>query len=302
MKYLFVINTLMRAGWRNMIKINNNRAWFLVMPALAVISFSAIIPLMAVINYAFQDVFFGDQFFWAGTQWFNQILNSKDFYITLLRSLTFSCLILLIEVPLGIYVALKMPKKGFSSSVYIILISIPLLIPWFVVGATWRIFIDSDAGLLGHSLSLIGINYDIENTYIAWLTILLMDAWHWTSLVVLLAYAGLSSIPESYYQAARIDGASQWSIFRFIQIPKIKRLLLIAVLLRFMDSLMIYIEPFIVTKGGPNKTTTFISHDLVQTATYEFNLGEGGATSVIYFLIILACSWALYKIIINKDE
>ena len=80
-----------------------------------------------------------------------------------------------------------------------------------------------------------------------------MDVWHWTSLVVLLAYAGLSAIPEAYYQAAKIDGASSWAVFRHIQLPKMKRVLTIAVLLRFMDSFNIYTEPFVLTGGGPGQ-------------------------------------------------
>ena len=80
-----------------------------------------------------------------------------------------------------------------------------------------------------------------------------MDVWHWTSLVVLLCYAGLRSIPDAYYQASLIDGASSWQVFRYIQLPKMKRVLIIALLLRLMDSFMIYTEPFVLTGGGPGK-------------------------------------------------
>ena len=123
-----------------------------------------------------------------------------------------------------------------------------------------------------------GIDYNYtQDTFDAWLTLIVMDVWHWTSLVVLLCYSGLVSIPEVYYQAAKIDGASRWSVFRYIQLPKIKRVLLIAVLLRFMDSFMIYTEPFVVTGGGPGNSTTFLSIDLVQMAVGQFDLGTRGS-------------------------
>src|SRR3546814_15971180 len=77
----------------------------------------------------------------------------------------------------------------------------------------------------------------------AWVTVLVMDVWHWTSLVALLCYSGLRAIPDVYYQAARIDRASNWAVFRHIQLPKMKSVLLIAVMPRFMDSFMIYTEP-----------------------------------------------------------
>ena len=89
------------------------------------------------------------------------------------------------------------------------------------------------------------------------------------------AYAGLVSIPEAYYQAARIDGASSWAIFRYIQLPKMKRVLTIAILLRFMDSFNIYTEPFVLTGGGPGNSTTLLSIDLVKVALGQFDLGPG---------------------------
>jgi len=127
-----------------------------------------------------------------------------------------------------------------------------LLVPWNVVGTIWQIFARGDIGLLGVAINRLGINYNYTADPIAaWITIIVMDVWHWTSLVALLCYAGLKSIPEAFYQAARIDGASRWAVFRKIQLPKMRRVLLIAVLLRFMDSFMIYTEPFVVTGGGP---------------------------------------------------
>ena len=100
-----------------------------------------------------------------------------------------------------------------------------------------------------------------------------MDVWHWTPLVALLCYAGLRAIPDAYYQAARIDGASRWAVFRYIQLPKLRGVLLIAVLLRFMDSFMIYTEPFVVTGGGPGNATTFLSIHLAKIAVGQFDLG-----------------------------
>src|SRR3546814_13102539 len=91
-----------------------------------------------------------------------------------------------------------------------------------------------------------------------------MDVWHWTSLVVLLAYAGLRSIDENYYRAAQIDGASRWAVFRYIQLPKMKHVLTIAILLRFMDSLMISTDTSVLTAGVPCNTTTLLSIDLVK--------------------------------------
>lgn len=275
----------------------------MVLPVLILVAISAIIPLMTVVNYSVQDTFGGNEFFWVGTEWFQEVLASERFHNALLRTLLFSGLILAIEIPLGILIALAMPKRGWGVSVCLVLMALPLLIPWNVVGTIWQVFGRVDIGLLGHGFASLGIDYNYtQNNLDAWLTLILMDVWHWTSLVVLLCYSGLVSIPEVYYQAARIDGASRWAVFRFIQLPKIKRVLLIAVLLRFMDSFMIYTEPFVVTGGGPGNITTFLSIDLVQMAVGQFDLGPAAAMSLIYFLIILLICWVFYTVMTSYDN
>ena len=284
-------------------KTLNNRAWWLVVPVLVLVAFSAVIPLMTVVNYSVQDTFGNNQFFWAGTEWFRDVLSSTRFMNALQRNLLFSAIILAIEVPLGIFVALNMPRRGIGVPVCLVLMALPLLIPWNVVGTIWQVFGRVDIGLLGYTLAGLGIDYNyVADPFDAWVTVILMDVWHWTSLVVLLCYAGLVSIPEDYYQAARIDGASRLAVFRYIQLPKMNRVLLIAVLLRFMDSFMIYTEPFVVTGGGPGNSTTFLSIDLVKLALGSFDLGPAAAMSIVYFLIILALSWVFYTVMTNYDS
>ena len=280
----------------------NQKAWFLILPVFLLVAFSAVIPLMTVVNYSVQDSFGNNEFYWVGTEWFIEILNSDRFHDALGRQLLFSGIILAIEIPLGIWIALRMPKKGWGASLCLVLMALPLLIPWNVVGTIWQIFAREDIGLLGHTLATLGIDYNYtQNALDAWITVIVMDVWHWTSLVVLLCYAGLSSIPDAYYQAARIDGASRWAVFRYIQFPKMKRVLLIAVLLRFMDSFMIYTEPFVVTGGGPGNATTFLSIDLVKMAIGQFDLGPAAAFSLIYFLIVLLLSWVFYTVMTARE-
>jgi len=284
-------------------KTVNQKAWWLVLPVLLLVAFNAFIPLMTVVNYSLQETFGDNVFFWEGVRWFEQVLNSERFHASFLRQLLFTTIILLIELPLGVAVALTMPRKGPWVSVCLILMALPLLIPWNVVGAMWNIFALPDIGLLGWTLNTMGIDYNFtQQPLSAWMTVIAMDVWHWTSLVVLLAYAGLCSIPDAYYQAARIDGAGAWAVFRYIQLPKMKRVLTIAVLLRFMDSFMIYTEPFVLTGGGPGNSTTFLSIDLVKVALGQFDLGPAAAMSLIYFLVVLLVCWAFYTIMMRNEE
>ncbi len=284
-------------------KTHNEKAWFLVLPVLALVAFSAVIPLMTVVNYSVQDTFGQNVFFWVGLEWFNEMLHSQRMWNALGRQLVFSAIILAIEVPLGVFVALNMPKKGIWATVCLVLMSLPLLIPWNVVGTIWQIFGRVDIGLLGYTLSSLGINYNYtQGFFAAWATVIVMDVWHWTSLVALLAYAGLQSIPDAYYQAAKIDQASRIAVFRYIELPKMLGVLMIAILLRFMDSFMIYTEPFVLTGGGPGNATTFLSIDLVKLALGQFDLGQAAAFSIMYFLVILVISFVFYTVMTNLDK
>ena len=281
----------------------NNRAWFLVLPVLVLVAFSAVIPLMTVVNYSVQDTFGNNQFFWNGLGWFQEVLESDRIHAALGRQLLFSAIILAIEIPLGIFIALNTPKRGFWASLVLVLMALPLLIPWNVVGTIWQVFGRVDIGLLGHTLAALGIDYNYVNDPLdAWATIIVMDVWHWTSLIALLAYAGLRSIPDAYYQAAKIDQASRWAVFRYIELPKMRGVLVIAILLRFMDSFMIYTEPFVVTGGGPGNATTFLSIDLVKMAIGQFDLGPAAAFSLIYFLVILLISWVFYTVMTAQKD
>src|SRR5574343_605366 len=223
----------------------NQKAWFLILPVFICVAFSAILPLMTVVNYSVQDIISPERRVFVGVEWFANVMRDEELHGALLRQL------------------------GFSLA----------------------------------ALQSLGIDYNYTgNASDAWLTVLVMDVWHWTPLVALLAFAGLRSIPDAYYQAARIDGASKFAVFRYIQLPKMRGVLMIAVLLRFMDSFMIYTEPFVLTGGGPGNATTFLSQYLTQKAVGQFDLGPAAAFSLIYFLIILLLCFILYNWMQRSEE
>ena len=284
-------------------KWENNRAWFLVLPVFIIVAFSAIIPLMTVVNYSIQDIWGPGQRVFVGAEWFEEMLANERLHDALWRQFLFSGLVLLIEIPLGILIALAMPKRGWGVSAALVTLAIPLLIPWNVIGTIWIIFTRPDIGLFGVTINSLGVAFDhTARPADAWITTMAMEVWHWTPLVVLLAYAGLRAIPEAYYQAAKIDGASAWATFRYIQLPKMRGVLSIAVLLRWMDSFLIYAEPFALTGGGPGNSTTFLSIYLVKIATGQFDLGPASAFSLIYFLIILLFSFMFYQALLNVGK
>jgi glycerol transport system permease protein len=274
----------------------NQKAWLLILPVILCVAFSAILPLMTVVNYSVQDIISPERRVFVGTEWFAAVMRDEELHAALWNQLRFSMAVLAVELPLGIALALSMPATGWKASATLVIVALSLLIPWNVVGTIWQIFGRADIGLMGAALQRLGLDYNYTGSAgDAGFTVQLMDVWHWTPLVALLCYAGLRSIPDAYYQAARIDGASKFAVFRYIQLPKMRGVLMIAVLLRFMDSFMIYTEPFVLTGGGPGNATTFLSQFLTQKAVGQFDLGPAAAFSLIYVLILLLFCFVLYN-------
>ena len=158
----------------------HQRAWFLVLPVLLLVAFNALIPMMTVVNYSVQETFGNNLFFWEGLGWFEKLLNSDRFHAALGRQFLFTGLILVIEVPLGIAIALAMPRQGIWVPFFLVTMALPMLIPWNVVGAMWNIFTLPEIGLLGYFMNhTLGIDYNMtQDPLAAWATIITMDVWH----------------------------------------------------------------------------------------------------------------------------
>lgn len=278
-------------------KRKNNKAWFLVAPVVFVVAFTAIVPLMAVANYSLQDIQGFDNRLFVGLDFFKLVATDPNVQNAFMRNLWLSAQVLLIQIPLGIFIARLMPRSGWKASASLVVVAIPLIIPWNVIGTTWQIFTRSDIGLGGVLANLFFEYNTTASPFDAWVTVIIMDTWHWTPLVALLVYAGLRSIPPAYYQAAAIDSASPMAIFRFVELPKLRRVLLIAILLRFMDSFMLYTEPFVVTGGGPGDSTTTLSILLTTIAVGQFDVGVAGAFSLMYFLFIQIFSFIFFTVL-----
>ena len=276
-------------------KTVNQKAWFFVLPVVALVAFNAIIPLMTVVNYSVQESFGENVFFWSGVQWFEEVLHSERFHAALLRQILFTAIVLVIEVPLGLAIALAMPRKGPWVSVCLVLMALPLLIPWNVVGAMWNILALPDIGLLGRGAQRPGHR---STTIPASRSPPGSPSSSWTSgtgrrwsCFSPMPASSRSPMPITRPPRSTARGRGRCSATSSCR--SCKYVLTIAILLRFMDSFMIYTEVVVLTGGGPGNATTFLSIDLVKTALGQFDLGPAAAMSLIYFLIVLLLQLAL---------
>ena len=280
----------------------NQRPWLFLLPTLLLMSISAFVPLMTVINYSLHYIFAGSIPEFVGLQNYVEVMGDTNFRQALLRQLGYSIIVLIIEIPLGILIALSLPKKGNGLGLSLVLLGIPLLIPYNVVGIVWRLFSQSDIGIIPRVMFILGYEYNVSLQSVdAFVTLLLLDVWHWTPFVALLSYAGVQAVPDAYYQAARIDGASKWKTFSYVTLPKLRPVLTLAILIRFMDSFKIYSEPLLLTGGGPGNATTFLSMFVARKAE-SYELGYAGAVSVIYLYIVIVLSYLFFQVATHSKK
>jgi glycerol transport system permease protein len=269
---------------------HDNRAWFLVLPALTLLGLVGALPLLAVINYGFHDIFTLQDVYWVGVQWFADILGSDRFLASLGRSLLFSTLALSIQVPLGIGVALLLLSYGRRAVWGLMLVALPLVVPWNMIPMFWLGLIQPETGLLGPGLAAVGFDWKFTGWH-TWALILMVDTWHWLGLVVVLAYAGLSAIPPAYLRRPPSTGPPAGRCSGSSSCRRSQARLAIVFLLRFVDSFMIYTEAFAINAGGPNDATRFLTLELGEEIK-GFSYGQAAARATLYFLIVLAVVWA----------
>lgn len=281
-----------------------NKAWIFLLPTLVLVAMNAFIPLMTVVNYSFFNIFSGSEPEFVGFQNYISVFRDPMFQSSLWRQILFSFMVLVVEIPLGIGIALCMPKRGIGVAISLVLLGFPLLIPYNVVGIIWRLFTQDNIGVVPEFLKLLGYSYNVAmSPFDAPMTIFICDVWHWTPLVALLAFSGMQAIPDAFYQAAKIDGATPWKTFWKVTLPKMRNVLVIGILLRFMDSFKIYDEPMTLTGGGPGSTTMYLNLFVARKAE-SYDLGYAGAVSIVYLIIIMVVSYLFFQVLtrVGKGE
>ncbi len=269
--------------------------WLLVLPAIVLLGLVGALPLSINAWHSLFEVFTLDSKFWVGLEWYRALLTSPRFYESLGRSLTFSAIVIAVQFPLGIIIALCLPRSGWVRTAGLLLLAVPLVVPWNMIPAIWLSLIDPETGYAGRVLAGLGVDFDYKfNALHTWILLVVMDTWHWVGLVAILACSGLAAVPPAYYQAAAIDQASRVQVFRYVEWPRLKAVLVMALMLRFMDSFMIYTEAFGINAGGPHNATTFLSLDLGEEIK-AFNYGPAAARSVVYFLMTLLVIFAFWR-------
>ena len=265
-----------------------------VLPALAVLLALSIYPLIYSIKVSLTDA--NGAF---TLEHFTRLFGDHIFATAALQTIVLTLAALAIEFVSGLILALLIDSlargRGFFRAGFLI----PMMMPPVVAAVAWRLIYNPQFGLLNGMLRQIGV----DTSHLAWtdggssalLSVILVDVWEWTPFLFLLLSAGLQAIPPDPIEAARIDGASAFQIFRDITLPLLKPVIVLALLLRAMDLVRIFDQIFILTQGGPGTATETVSLYIYRTAFRFTNFGYAAAMSFVLLAATMLFSRTLMR-------
>lgn len=269
-------------------KLSESGYGFLI-PALIVIVVVTGIPLLYTVVISFRRFilsFPADRsFIWFQNYW--SVLNNPDFWSSLSTTVKFGLFAVVVQTILGILLAFCLCKVSKSRTIYMSILLIPMTISAIGIGLIWRMLLHADYGVVNYVLGFIGLARPwLGNIGTALGTIAAIDSWQWTPFLMILIYAGLLSLPEDVYEAARIDGATSFKAFTRITLPLMVPVVVTAAFFRFIDALKTFDLVFILTRGGPGTCTETLSFFIYKRAFTFLNLGEASAASILFLVAI----------------
>lgn len=199
-------------------------------------------------------------------------------------------------VALGLSLLLNLPALRFRN-VYMAILLIPLLVSPVAVGLIWRLLLHPNLGAINWTFGVIGLPKQtwLSGPFSAMPTIVGVDVWHETSLMIVIVLAGLTSLPRDPVEAAMVDGANRWQVFRTITLPLLAPVLVVATLIRMIAAMKTYDLIYILTRGGPGSATETISYSIWKAAFTTLEMGRAAAASFVLLLVILALTIGLVR-------
>jgi len=291
----------------NKIELHDRRFGYLfISPAVIILSIVILAPIAIAIITSFYDYTLINRSldtFIGLKNYFESISNEKFIHASIV-TISFVFFVVLLEFLIGFLIAILLNQVEKFRNIYYFILLIPLLINPVVVGLIWRMFLHPQLGILNYLIGFIGIepiNWlgDPQN---AFLTIIFVDIWHQVSFMIILLLAGLASIPEEPYEAARVDGANAFEQFKDITLPYMRPVIIITLLIRLIFALKTYDLIYIMTKGGPGDATDLISYYIYRSAFIGLDLGQAASMSVFLLIVVCIIVYPLFKYMSRADE
>ncbi|WJV63357.1 sugar ABC transporter permease [Pectobacteriaceae bacterium C52] len=276
--------------------------WLLLLPATLLLVALTLYPIGQMLLYSFSHVDYASaSHHWVGWDNYRQLFNDWFFTTSLKNTLVFSLGSSLLQVLLGLVLALLLYRHFPGRQWVLSMMIYPMMLSTLVCSAIWRVWFHYDFGLLNNCLTSLGLMPVewLSNPHIALLSLMLVDIWQWTPMACLIILAGLQSIPKELLEAAQSDGANGWRRLWYVTLPLIRQPILLALLLRSIDTFKLFDKVYALTGGGPGYATETLSLYIYKQGFKFFNLGLASAGAVIMLLcasvMSLTYAWQLMR-------
>ncbi len=276
--------------------------WFMALPTAIILLMIGIMPLIYSLALTFHEWTLGKPggpvFIWFRN--YKTVVGDKRFWFSLRMSFIFTGMAVGAEFIIGMALALIFNRQFKGGNIFSTLFLIPMMLPPIVAGLIWRFMYNPQVGIINYLLRLLHIKGPIwlGNPNVAMPAVVLVDIWQWAPFMFLLLFTGMASLPTEVYEAAKVDGASGLQRFFFVTLPLLKPIILVAVVIRVIDTLRIFDTIFVLTRGGPANVTEVLSIYTYKVGMNYFRMGY--ATTMSYFLLFIIMIVAM--IFVNRLE
>ncbi len=271
------------------------RYWLFAAPAVLVVAAVIVFPWLFTLYMSTQDWKIGGGPEFIGLQNFAELFRDTRFIESMGHTLYFTVLAVVLPIVFGTAAALvfhrEFPFRGLLRTVFVM----PMMATPVAVALVWTMMFHPQLGVLNYLLSLVGIGPQAwvysPDTVIP--TLILVEVWHWTPLVMLIVLGGLAGLPREPYESALIDGANDWHMFRHITLPLVWPFIMVAIVIRTIDALKAFDTIFVITQGGPGTASETLNIFLYLQAFQFYKIGYASAVVVIFFVIVIMLSLLL---------
>ena len=272
--------------------------WLFILPAGIVVAAVIIFPWVFTLFMSVQDFHVGQSMSFAGLNNYRRMLTDDRFLWAVVRTIAFTALAVIFPTIIGVAAALcfnkRFPLRGLARTVFIL----PMMATPVAISLVWTMMFHPQLGVLNYLLTSAGLPpstwvYD-SATVIP--TLVMVETWQWTPLVMLIVLGGLASLPQDPYEAAALDGASPWQGFRHITLPLVWPFIMVALVLRGVDALKAFDTIFVITGGGPGTSSETLNLYLYQQAFAYYDIGYASAIVVVFFILIMAITLLLMSV------
>lgn len=275
--------------------------YFFIFPAVAIMVAGLLYPVIQAFYLSFYDWKIGTDFDdapYVGLRHFIRMVGDENVWESIWVTIRFGFWTISIEMFLGVSLALLLEKPIRGASIFRTIFILPLMVSPVVVGLIWRYLFDARIGWINYYLVKVGFEPQVwlGDANLAFFAIVFTDIWQWTPFIFIIVIAGLQALPSEVLEASKIDGANWWQHIIFVKLPMIRSILMIALLMRLIDVFRALEVMYILTGGGPGRSTELLSLHIYNRAFDTQQLGYASAISVLLILIVTILSLGILKI------